>query len=96
MERVSRFLEGATGARSGKAITDAVVGKRGGITAALQVLVVECYVDVTPGPRGSFLHTSTRSYRQADDPRSNTYRGEEQEEQVSPVDDVPEPPEPGS
>lgn len=66
MERVSLLLEAADGPLTGRNVTDAVTGKKGAVTAALDALVREGHVRREPGPRGSHLHTSVRPYREAD------------------------------
>lgn len=66
MEKVSRFLEINPGA-SGRNITDVIKGKAEHVRTALQVLAVEGYVSLAPGPHRSTLHFSDRPYREADD-----------------------------
>lgn len=67
MERVSLVLEAAAAPMSGRAVTDAVTGKKGAVAVALAGLVREGHVQREAGPRGSHLHTSVRPYREADD-----------------------------
>jgi hypothetical protein len=75
MERISRALEVSPEPLSQNAVLDPAVvkGKESTKTAALRVLVAEEYVRQSDGPRNSKLHKSVRSYRQADDPLSDSY-----------------------
>ena len=61
MERVSRWLELYPGS-SGRDVAAGVSGKATGIRLALDALVEEGFVTVTPGARGASLHTVARPF----------------------------------
>lgn len=73
MERASKALEAAAEPLSGRAINELVPGKRDAVAQAVEVLVVEGYVERSEGERRAKLHTSLRPYRQSSDPRSDAY-----------------------
>jgi hypothetical protein len=75
MERISRALEASPEPLSQNAVIHPAVvkGKESAKTAALRLLVDEKYVSQSNGPRNSKLHRSVRGYREADDPRSDSY-----------------------
>lgn len=78
MERASLHLEGLSEPASAQAVATATGGRKQYAVEALDLLVVEGFVERTDGPRGSKLHASVRPYRQALDPRSDRYAGREQ------------------
>jgi hypothetical protein len=66
MQRVSEYLEGLDAEGVSQRTVEAdVKGKLPAIREALRVLVAEGYVARVDGPRGAFLHRSTRPYRES-------------------------------
>jgi len=63
MERISRFLEGATGTVSTLTIRNGVHGQTEAKLRALECLIAEHYVEVEDGPRGAKLHHSLVPFR---------------------------------
>jgi AAA domain len=66
MERVSRWVEDATHPVSQRDIVDGVRGKRDYLIEAIAELVRGGYLKRTDGPRGAYLHTSERPFREED------------------------------
>jgi hypothetical protein len=73
MERISEALEARISPATTNQLIDGVGGKTDHKRLALDVLITEGYIEVTAGPNRSRLHTSTKPYRQADDPLSDAY-----------------------
>ena len=73
MERISEALELRLTPATTNHLIDGVGGKAEHKRTALTVLIDEGYIEATDGPNRSRLHTSTKPYRQADDPLSDAY-----------------------
>ena len=73
MERVSRVVEDAGEPLTGRDIRDMVAGRVDYANRATRVLVAEGFLARTTGKGNAHLHTSTRPYRQTEDPRSDRY-----------------------
>lgn len=67
MERVSRALELAREPLTFNDIAERVKGKRTGVRAATDVLVVEGHITTQAGARNATLHSLAKPYREADD-----------------------------
>lgn len=75
MEKISRVLDGASEPLTGRGVIELVGGNKDNVTHAMRTLLDEGYVTVSNGPKRAILHTAERSYRQADDPRSDRFTG---------------------
>ncbi|ABS06160.1 AAA family ATPase [Kineococcus radiotolerans] len=78
MERLSKVLEASPEPLTTNLLTkdtDVMRGRPQYRSQALATLVAEGYVAATPGPGRSQLHRSVRSYREAQDPRSDQFDG---------------------
>jgi len=81
MERVSRYVELASGPVSQKRIRDEVVGKVKYLVEATRCLLEEGYLETTPGPivagNATATYASVRPYRESDDgPKTSPIQGE--------------------
>ena len=74
MEKISMLLEAASGPLSQTSVSNGVTGKDTYVRDACQVLLSEGYIEVQNGPRNSLLMTSSRAYREIDDPASEAYK----------------------
>jgi hypothetical protein len=70
MRRVSDYLATHPGA-SGSTVRTEVSGKDTYVIKALAALVIEGYVETTPGPRNALLHTLAKPYLESLDPFLN-------------------------
>jgi hypothetical protein len=75
MEKVSKTLEMAGSPLSLRDLREMVGGRAEHVGTAVQLLAADGYVTRSAGARGAQLHTSTRSYRQVEDPQSDRYAG---------------------
>jgi hypothetical protein len=67
MQRVSEYLEASPEPASQKNIEQSVIGKIEYVRQALNALVSKGYVKREDGPRGAWLHSSIKPYREAQD-----------------------------
>jgi hypothetical protein len=74
MERVSRTLEDASCALSGKGIENRTTGNAARLREATRTLVAEGFAEVVEGARGDEF-ASVRAYRSEEDPASDNYLG---------------------
>lgn len=72
MEKISRQLERETQPLSTKQIEDIKLGKTEYVRKALNELTEDGYLTRKNGPRGALLYTTTRPYREADQPTPAT------------------------
>jgi hypothetical protein len=75
METISRLLEASSSDLTRNNITNLVSSKKPVVVNALNLLVEEEFVAVTPGRNRSQLHSTIKAYRQKYDPQSDTYEG---------------------
>lgn len=76
MEKISRTLEAADGPLTGRGLQELVGGNKDRFAAGLRTLLEEGYVTASTGARGANMHSSSRPYRQREDPLSDLYGGD--------------------